>query len=119
MAAKNMIGCMQSNDKLDGINYDIWHLKVQFTLNDGDMLDLLTSSMPALADKDEQDRDIIATEQYQESLRHTKHGLNMIILHATQYCLACRMIFWVSLNASPLLKTCGHSLRLGSGRHLL
>jgi len=28
MAARNMIGCMQSNDKLDGWNYDVWHLKV-------------------------------------------------------------------------------------------
>jgi len=52
MAAKNMIGCMQSNDKLDG-TYNVWHLKVQFTLNDGDMLDLLTSFVPALAKKDD------------------------------------------------------------------
>ena len=53
MAAKNMIGCMQSNDKLDGLNYDVCHLKAQFALNDGDLLDLLTSSMPVLADKDD------------------------------------------------------------------
>jgi len=53
MATKNMIGCMLSNDKLDGSNYDVWHLKVQFTLNDGDMLDLLTSFVPALAKKDD------------------------------------------------------------------
>jgi len=64
-----MICCMQSNDKLDGMNYDIWHLKVQLALNDGDMLDLLTSSMPTLVEKDEQGRDIIATEQYQENLK--------------------------------------------------
>ena len=48
-----MIRCIQCNDKLDGTNYDVWHLKVQFSLNDGDILDLLTSSMIALADKDE------------------------------------------------------------------
>ena len=42
---------MKSDDKLDGSNHDIWHLKVQFALNDGDMLDLLTSSMTALAEK--------------------------------------------------------------------
>jgi len=53
MAAKNMKGCMQSNDKLDDTNYDVWYLKVQLALNDGDMLDLLTSSMPAPAEKDE------------------------------------------------------------------
>jgi len=67
MATKNRIGYIQSNDKLDGTNYDICHLKVQFALNDGDMLDLLTSSMPTLADKDEQGRDITTTEQYQEN----------------------------------------------------
>ena len=59
---------MQSNDKLDGTNYDIWHLKVQFALNDGDMLELWTSSMPASAEKDEQGRDT-AIEQYQENLK--------------------------------------------------
>ena len=64
MVAKNIIGCMASDDKLYGINYDVSHLKVQFTLNDGDMLGLLTCSMPALAEKDEQGRDITATEQY-------------------------------------------------------
>jgi len=69
MTAKNMISCMQSNDKLDGMNYDVWHLKVQFALNYGDMLGLLTSSMPAPADKDEQGRDITATEHYQENLK--------------------------------------------------
>ena len=53
MATKNLIGSMSSKEKLDNTNYDVWHLKVQFTLNEGGMLDLLTTSMPALTDKDD------------------------------------------------------------------
>jgi len=44
---------MKSNDKLDASNYSIWHLKVRLALNEGDMLDLLTSSMSSPADKDD------------------------------------------------------------------
>ena len=69
MAARNMIGCMQSDDELDGSNYDFWHMKVQFYLNNDDMLDLLTSSKAPPAEKDEQDRDITVTEQYKENLK--------------------------------------------------
>ena len=43
---QNLIGNMPSNKKLDVINYNVWYLKVQFTLNEGDMLDFLTTSMP-------------------------------------------------------------------------
>ena len=56
-------------EKMDDSNYDIWHLKVQFTLNEGDILDLLTTSMPALIDKDEQGEDIITIEHYKENLK--------------------------------------------------
>lgn len=69
MAARNMIGCMQFDDKLDGSNYDVWHLKVQFYLNNDDMLDHLTSSMVHPTEKDEQGRDITGTEQYKENLK--------------------------------------------------
>ena len=69
MAAKNLIGSMSSNEKLDGTNYDVWHLKVPFILNEGDMLDLLMTSMPAPADKDDQGMDITATKQYKENLK--------------------------------------------------
>jgi len=40
----------------------IWQLKVQFYLNNDDMLDLLTSFTTALAEKDKQGRDITTTE---------------------------------------------------------
>lgn len=42
---------MPFNEILDGTNYDLWHMKVQFSLNEGDMLDLLMTSMSALVEQ--------------------------------------------------------------------
>jgi len=44
---------MLANEKLDQANYDLCNLKVQLFLNDGDMVELLTTSMAVLVDKDE------------------------------------------------------------------
>ena len=92
MAAKNLIGSMPSNEKFDGLNYDIWHLKVQFTLNEGDILVLLMTSMLILVDKDEYVKDITTNELYKENLKHTTAGSKGIILHTTKCCLACMTI---------------------------
>jgi len=43
--------------------------KIQFILNEGDMLDLLTTSMPALADKDGQGKDISASGHHKENVK--------------------------------------------------
>jgi len=48
---RNVIGGMPANEKLDGANYDIWSLKVQFFLNDEDVIDLSTCSMLACRTK--------------------------------------------------------------------
>ena len=68
MATKNLIGSMPFSEKLDGNNCGLWHLKVQFILNEGDMLDHLTVSMPTPIDMNELGKDIIATKQYKQSL---------------------------------------------------
>jgi len=44
---------MHANEKLNGANYDLWHLKVKLLMNNRDMIELLTASMPAPAYKDE------------------------------------------------------------------
>ena len=69
IAAENLIGSMPSNEKLDSSNYNVWHLKVYFTLNNCAILDLLTTSMPSLPDKDEQAKDITASEQQKPNLK--------------------------------------------------
>jgi len=59
---------MPISEKLNDNNYNLWHLKVQFILNEGDMVDHLTISMSALTNKDDQGNDITTTEQYKPSL---------------------------------------------------
>jgi len=44
-------------------------LKVQFLLNNGDMVEFLTTTMSTSADKDEQDKDVSVSEQNQEKLK--------------------------------------------------
>ncbi|CAL5356408.1 unnamed protein product [Camellia sinensis] len=45
MASKNIIVELNNRDKLDGNNYDIWHKKVQYLLNEQELLDHLTNIM--------------------------------------------------------------------------
>ena len=55
--------------KLDGANCDLWHLNVQFLLNDKVMKELLTASTSTPVKKVERSKDVIASEHYQERLR--------------------------------------------------
>jgi len=66
--ATNIVS-MPVNEKLDGINYDLWSLKVQFLINNIDMAEFLTASMFAPAEREEHGNDVIASEQYQEKLK--------------------------------------------------
>ena len=59
---RNVIGGMPANEKLDGANYDIWSLKVQFFLNNGDMAEFLTAFMSASAKWNEHGKDVTAGE---------------------------------------------------------
>ena len=63
------IGSMLVNEKLDETNYDIWSLKVQFLLNNRDMVEFLTAFMFAPAEGDEHGNVVTASEQYKEKLK--------------------------------------------------
>ena len=68
MTIKNTIGDLFTNEKLD-INYDIKYQKIQFFFwMSVKCLEHLMVFMFLEADKDNDDKDVIATEQYQESL---------------------------------------------------
>ena len=41
-ASKNIIADLNKGDKLDGDNYDIWHRKVQFILEEQELTEVLT-----------------------------------------------------------------------------
>ena len=45
MAAKNVIADLTNGDKLTGNNYDIWHNKIQYLLNEQELLEILSSNM--------------------------------------------------------------------------
>jgi len=62
--ARNIINGMPTNEKLDGTNYDLWRLNIQFLLNNQNMVELLTTSKSVAAEKDEHCKDITASDQY-------------------------------------------------------
>lgn len=41
--AKNMIGDLSTSEKLDGTNYDIWHRKIQYLLNEREVLETISA----------------------------------------------------------------------------
>ena len=47
MASKGIVADLNKGEKLDGDNYDIWHRKIQYVLNEQEVLETLTDSLNA------------------------------------------------------------------------
>ena len=47
MASKSIVADLNKGEKLDGDNYDIWHRKIQYILDEQEVLETLTQTMPA------------------------------------------------------------------------
>ena len=45
MANKNIVADLTKGEKLDGTNYDMWHRKIQYLLNEQEVLKTLTNVM--------------------------------------------------------------------------
>ena len=45
MASKSIVADLNKGEKLDGENYNIWHYKIQYVLNDQEVLETLTHSL--------------------------------------------------------------------------
>ena len=45
MAAKNVVADLTKGEKLVGTNYDIWHKKIQYLLNEQELLEPLEASL--------------------------------------------------------------------------
>ena len=43
MATKNVVANQTKGEKLDGTNYDMWHRKIQYLLNEQEVLETLTN----------------------------------------------------------------------------
>ena len=66
MATKTSITELSRDDKLVGDNYDIWHRKIQYLLNDKDILETLTTEMemPAEGNTAQHRRDMEAYQNW-------------------------------------------------------
>ena len=60
MASKGIVADLNKGEKLDGENYNIWHHKIQYVLNEQEVLETLTH----LLSKPDEGR----TEQHQRNL---------------------------------------------------
>ena len=45
MASKGIVANLNEREKLDGENYNIWHCKIQYVLNEQEVLETLTHSL--------------------------------------------------------------------------
>jgi len=115
-----MLGEVPTNQKLDDTNYDIWHRKIQYLLNEKDLLEhlIITKSSPSEQDKDGKPIDV-AFVQYQEVFWIFKIGPIGIVERALQCYIAWMAILLVGLRVVPLLRTCGTNLISVSTRHPL
>ena len=69
MAPKtSMIGDLSTNEKLDEPNYNMWRRKIEFLLNEREVLEHLTTTMSSPAAKDKDNKDITSTKEYQTNL---------------------------------------------------
>ena len=48
MATKNVVTDLTKREKLDGTNYDMWHRKIQYLLNEQEVLETLNNVMMRL-----------------------------------------------------------------------
>ena len=60
MASKGIIADLNKWEKLDGKNYNIWHRKIQYVLNEQEVLEILTHSLSKPNER--------STEQHQRDL---------------------------------------------------
>uniref|UniRef100_A0A2N9HL28 CCHC-type domain-containing protein n=1 Tax=Fagus sylvatica TaxID=28930 RepID=A0A2N9HL28_FAGSY len=66
MASKGIVADLNKGEKLDGDNYDIWHRKIQYVLNEQEVLETLTHSLsaPEQGDTEQHTSDLAAFERH-------------------------------------------------------
>uniref|UniRef100_A0A2N9IG39 Integrase catalytic domain-containing protein n=1 Tax=Fagus sylvatica TaxID=28930 RepID=A0A2N9IG39_FAGSY len=74
MAAKNVVVDLTRGDKLTGNNYDIWHRKIQYLLNEQELLETLSSKMtrPEDGNTAQHRRDLEAYQSWFKKDRSTR-----------------------------------------------
>jgi transposase InsO family protein len=77
MASKSIIADLNKGEKLDGDNYDIWHRKIRYVLNEQEVLETITQSMtaPQQGDTPQHQRDLEAYESWLKKDRSARFTL--------------------------------------------
>lgn len=70
MASKSIVVDLNKGEKLEGENYDIWHRKIRYVLNEQEVLKTLSHSLtePEQEDTEQDKRDIAAFENWQKRI---------------------------------------------------
>ena len=68
MASKSIVADLNKGEKLDGDNYDIWHRKIKYVLNEQEVFETLTHSLsaPEQGDTEQHTRDLAAFESWRK-----------------------------------------------------
>ena len=68
MASKCVVADLNKGEKLDGENYNIWHHKIQYVLNEQEVLETLTHLLSKLDEgsTEQHQRDIAAYESWRK-----------------------------------------------------
>uniref|UniRef100_A0A2N9IJL4 CCHC-type domain-containing protein n=1 Tax=Fagus sylvatica TaxID=28930 RepID=A0A2N9IJL4_FAGSY len=71
MASKGIAADLNKGEKLDGDNYDIWHRKIQYVLNEQEVLETLTHSLsaPEQGDTEQHTYDLATFESWRKKDR--------------------------------------------------
>ena len=66
MASKGIVVNLNKGEKLNSENYNIWHLKIQYVLNEQEVLETLTHSLskPDEGSTEQHQRDLAAYESW-------------------------------------------------------
>ena len=77
MASKSIIANLNKGEKLDGDNYDIWHRKIRYILNEQEVLETITQSLttPQHGDTPQHQRDLNAYESWLKKDRYARFTL--------------------------------------------
>ena len=68
MTSKSIVADLNKGEKLDGDHYDIWHRKIQYVLNEQEVLETLTHSQsaPEQGDTEQHTHDVAAFESWRK-----------------------------------------------------
>ena len=68
MASKGIVANLNKEEKLDGENYNIWHRKIQYVLNEQEVLETLAHSLskPDEGSTEQHQRDLAAYESWRK-----------------------------------------------------